>query len=369
MVKKIYIHPGFHKTGTTSLQQIFAQNRIALRENGIIYPYSRGSGHHRAAWALHGRVWGWKTKGGEVPPISEWKKIVSQVKKSRESALISSEFFAELTIEEIKKFREAFPATDFEVIFTWRPMQKLLPSSYQQYLKYGIKATYEEWLHGIFMPDQHKNYSPSFWQRHKHGEVIAKWVEVFGAESVKLIVANESEPDFLYRSFADQIKVDREVIKPLDGETRNRSLTAQETALLLEVNRRFPKERPWSEYEIFIREGAFNHLSNIKSVESNPEKLLTPGWAAEAAKKQNEINIAKIKDLKIEVVGNLDEASEADVLVGQNAEVLMISLAVAAEAILGPEIKIIKRFSAKIILQELTRRIKLKLLIIKRRVI
>ena len=81
------------------------------------------------------------------------------------------------------------------------------------------------------------------------------------------------------------------------------------------------------------------------------------------------INIAKIKDLKIEVVGNLDEASEADVLVGQNAEVLMISLAVAAEAILGPEIKIIKRFSAKIILQELARRIKLKLLIIKRRVI
>ena len=49
--------------------------------------------------------------------------------------------------------------------------------------------------------------------------------------------------------------------------------------------------------------------------------------------------------------------------------VSMISLAVAAEAILGSDIKMIKRISGKIILQELARRIKFKLLIVKRKII
>jgi hypothetical protein len=56
-MKKLYIHCGLHKTGTTALQLFLRNNTERLRAAGIFYPYtgcldSIGSGHHNIAWQL-----------------------------------------------------------------------------------------------------------------------------------------------------------------------------------------------------------------------------------------------------------------------------------------------------------------------------
>ena len=55
--KRLIIHPGFHKSGTTALQESFALNRALLREHGILYPRIGTKAHHRVAWALTQRPW------------------------------------------------------------------------------------------------------------------------------------------------------------------------------------------------------------------------------------------------------------------------------------------------------------------------
>lgn len=369
MVKNVFIHPGFHKTGTTGIQSIFANARADFEKLGIWYPYARGDGHHRPAWALHERIWGWKDRGGKKTPISEWNHLVTQVKKAKDSALISSEFFSELTIEEIDTMKDAFGKAQKTVIFTWRPLHKLLSSSYQQYLKYGIKADYGQWLLGIFKEGEYKNYTPSFWERHHHGEVIAKWVDVFGAKNVKLIVADEKDPNFLYDSFADVLGIDRILVRADKNTKKNRSLTFEETSLLLEVNKRFPKERAWADYAMFVRDGAFSRLANRDYPGDTGTKLLTPQWALDAALAENEKSITQIRGLGIQVFGDLERASSEAIPIGESQPVSSIPLSVAAEAILGSSSRSVKRMAGSLLIKELLRRAKYKGLRIKRKII
>jgi len=369
MVKKIFIHPGFHKTGTTGIQTIFTESRQKFEKEGLFYPYARGEGHHRAAWALHERIWGWKDRGGKKTPISEWNHLVTQTKRARNSALISSEFFSELTLEEIAKIRQAFSKVEATVIFTWRPLHKLLASSYQQYLKYGIKADYEKWLLGIFREGEYKNQTPSFWERHRHGEVIGKWVEVFGVDSVKVVVADEKNPNFLYDSFGNLLGIESSLIRADETTKKNRSLTFEETSLLLEVNKRFPKERAWADYEMYVREGAISRLANSPYPGSSGTKLFTPEWAVAAAMEQNQKSIDLIKTLKIEVLGDMSRASEEPIPVGENLRVVQIPIEVAAEALLGSSSRSLMRMAGSRLIHELFRRLKFKVLRIKRKII
>jgi hypothetical protein len=56
-MKKLYIHCGLHKTGTTALQIFLRNNTESLRAAGILVPsagcvYSVASGHHNIAWQI-----------------------------------------------------------------------------------------------------------------------------------------------------------------------------------------------------------------------------------------------------------------------------------------------------------------------------
>ncbi len=55
--KKLFVHCGLHKTGTTVLQKIFTDQEEKLRQLGLLYPKSGrldplGGGHHGIAWQL-----------------------------------------------------------------------------------------------------------------------------------------------------------------------------------------------------------------------------------------------------------------------------------------------------------------------------
>ena len=62
---RLVIHAGFHKSGTTALQEAFDAQSEELKAAGIIYPNIGRKAHHRIAWALTERTWGWSKRGGE----------------------------------------------------------------------------------------------------------------------------------------------------------------------------------------------------------------------------------------------------------------------------------------------------------------
>ena len=356
--KQLILHVGFHKSGTSALQESFAAQRGELAAAGVLYPNIGRKAHHRIAWALTQKPWGWKARGGETTPFRHFSKMVGLVNRSgSEKILLSSEFFAELTPDQIQKIAGAIKGREVKILFTLRPLVKLLASSYQQYLKYGTKADYVEWLHSVLDEPGISKINPTFWKRHMHGDVVARWSEVFGAQAVNVVIADESKPEFLFDSVNELLGLDKDFLKA-QSTGSNRSLSLEEVSLLLELNRTFPKEREWSEYLTFVRNGYIRQLTDHVRVKEGSAKLPTPAWAIEKANEIAADSKQKIKALGVKVFGDLESLDTATVPTGEPTYPTSIDIQTVSAAMLGFDKRLAKRLPGKWILSALISKFK-----------
>lgn len=360
-MKELIIHPGFHKSGTTALQESFAANRDRLAELGIFYPSIGAKAHHRVAWALTQKPWGWSKRGGERIPEKLWDGMVRRISSaSQNTALLSSEFFSELDGEKLRKIRSDVKDRDVKALFTLRPLAKLLPSSYQQYLKYGITIEYEDWLRAILDKPGESKVSPTFWKRHSHGKVIARWVDTFGASNVTILIVNEAQPSFLFDEINKYLSLEPGTLAA-ENSGSNRSLTMEEIALLLELNRKFPKERVWDEYETFIRAGYIRELTDHVPPAPDKARLLTPGWAIAKANQLGMEIKEEIKSLGVKVVGEIDSLGNAQVPTGSSTYPTTIDINTVAAAMLAFDKETIQKFPLDWLQSDLYRRYRKRL--------
>jgi hypothetical protein len=343
MAKKIIVHAGFHKTGTTAIQSSFFAATKELEKAGITYPHVGGKAHHKAISSLMGKTWGWEDRGGVPATDKKWQEFLTKIKRAKGTALISSEFLCELDDEQIAKFKRDIAVDDVKIYFTLRPLLKIIPSAYQQHLKIGIKSNYEKWLHSILDEPGVSTITPSFWVRHMHSEVLAKWAKHFGKENVFLIAVDEMQPQFIYDQFNKVFELNPDFLKPQNDQDSNRSLTLNEIELLRAVNKKFPKKRSWHDYETFIRNGAFKYLTN--KVVPGPEeaRLLTPQWAVDIAEFLSLKSVKEIKELGITIIGDLDSFKEARIAIGENSDVKMIPVELAAKALIAMDLGVVEK--------------------------
>lgn len=358
---RLFIHAGFHKSGTSALQESFDSQHDELRQSGIIYPNIGRKAHHRIAWALSGGTWGWDKKGGEKTSRKEWTRLAKAINSNKaENILLSSEFFSELDKEQILTIFDVIKGRKIEALFTLRPLVKLLGSSYQQYLKYGITADYVTWLHSVLDKPGESKINPTFWNRHFSGKVVAKWVEVLGAGNVTVLIVDESKPEFLYDSVNQYLGLPQGFIRPQESGS-NRSLNLEEIALLLELNREFPKDRNWNEYEVFIRNGYIGHLTDNVKAPSDSRKLLTPKWAID---KGNEIGSQNKRELIATgaiIIGDIESLGSASVPEGEPVYPTEISISHIAQGMLGFDKNLVKRLPLSWIRENLIKHYRRKL--------
>lgn len=332
--RRLIIHAGFHKSGTTALQESLHANRKLLLSHGISYPSNGAKSHHRLAWSLMQKTWGWVDRGGERVPIKYWNRKIKEINASKsETVILSSEFFSELDGDLIRRFGSEVKSRKVSVLFTLRPLAKLLPSTYQQYLKYGTVAEYEDWLHSVLDKPGISTINPTFWVRHSHGKVIAKWADVLGKSNVTVLIVNEANPEFLFDEFNSYLGLPTKTIGAQESGS-NRSLTMEEIALLLELNRQFPKERSWDEYEIFIRRGYIRELTDHVPAAPDKERLLTPQWAVDKANDLGAEIRNEINQLGVRVIGDFESLARATVPIGAPSYPTTIDIKTVAAAML-----------------------------------
>jgi hypothetical protein len=281
-------------------------------------------------------------------------------RSSSEKIVLSSEFFSELSLDQINTIAAAIKGREVRILFTLRPLVKLLASSYQQYLKYGTKADYVEWLHSVLDEPGVSKVNPTFWKRHMHGEVVARWTEVFGSEAVTVLIADESKPEFLFDNVNEILGLKNGFLKPQTTGS-NRSLSLEEVALLLEINKTFPKQREWSEYLTFVRNGYIRQLTDHVPVKEGSEKLPTPDWAIEIANGIAAGSKKQIKSLGVKVVGDLESLDSAKVLVGEPNYPTLIDIQTVSAAMLGFDKKLVRRLPVRWIVGTLVSRVKSQL--------
>ncbi len=298
-MRKLIIHAGFPKSGTTALQAAFRENSQLLLDHGIHYPESVNDAHHTGIASLVGRSVGWT-------PIKRseemWDYFAKQIVESKfNTILISSEFFSSARPESIMKIRNDFSDFDVEIIFTLRSLDSIIPSIYQQNLKKGAVATYPQWISKKFLTVDGNLLSKP--RLINHSEIINAWVNEFGADKVSLVMADTSQPEMLYRHIEKILGIGN--LNPVATRALNRSLTIRECEILRLINQATVGNWSWYEYRKIIRQGWVKELSGTPA-SGNYVKYSTPDFLKGTVSDYANGQIDRIQKSGIRVFGNLD---------------------------------------------------------------
>ena len=197
MTRRVVIHIGPPKTGSTTLQDALHHNRDNLKLAGIRYAGSGMQSSAAAMWATRRKE---RTTGRQVP-ASAWKQLLREINDSIESTVVvSSEWFAAATPAQIRMIARELPGAEHHIVIALRSLDRILPSRWRQNVIEGATYSFTEWLELIFSPSIN-SYSSRFWHQHRHDELVQRWGEVFGQRAVSAICVDDANPDRLLRHF------------------------------------------------------------------------------------------------------------------------------------------------------------------------
>ncbi|HUA28977.1 MAG TPA: hypothetical protein VMC03_08820 [Streptosporangiaceae bacterium] len=293
------VHIGPHKTGTTAVQGAFQRARERLAAEGVFYP---GKGR-QPLWSILAVTRQPALVGDPLPEIAYWHNLIRSIDAAGDkSVVVSSEFFADADDAAARRVvRDLGPRV--HVAVTLRPLAKILPSQWQQYMQNGYCMPYLDWLEGI-LSDPPRTPTPGFWRRHRHDKLIARWAAAAGPENLTVIVVDESDRLMLLRTFTAMLGLPNGVLVPDQG-VANRSLTLAEAEVVRRLNEEFRRsEWPGSSYSRFMRYGA---VEKLKSRQPGPDEtpITTPVWALKRAAGIGAEVAQNIASLGVRVVGDL----------------------------------------------------------------
>jgi hypothetical protein len=330
----VLFHAGFHKTGTTALQSAFASHREEIAAAGTRYPGQRRS-HHRAAMAVTRRSWGWSDRGGDRVDRRYWSQVVRGAAEPGR-VFISSEAFALADEGSMDRILRELPRERVHAIFTLRPFARLLGSSWQQYLKYGLSAPYEDWLRAVFKNPPKCPPSPNFWRRNDHAGIIGRWADRLGPENVTAVVLDESDRTMLFRTFERLLALPEGILVPDAAlAASNRSMTAAEAETLRLVNAEIAKRWDWPQYSKLVRRGAILRMVEGRTPARDEVSVGTPAWAVAKAQEFGAWTAERLGGSGVTVIGDLDSLSNPIRPAPPPGPELSLPVEAAAEAILG----------------------------------
>ncbi|SOD86654.1 hypothetical protein [Streptomyces sp. Ag109_G2-15] len=296
------LHIGPHKTGTTAIQGALFAAKDRLPEYGVAFPaHSRHP--MEAALAACARP---AMMGDTRPTDRHWTGLLEQVRATRtKTSVISSEFFADAPDDgTITRIVEQLGGDRAHVLVTLRPLAKIMPSQWQQYVQNGLRMGYEDWLEHMLRKPPYEKPNPSFWQRHRHDRLVERWARIVGPGKVTVVVVDDRDRGGLMRTFEALLGLPGNLLQPVP-DTANRSLTLAETEMLRNLNVEFRGNGlPDELYSRLVRNGAVLHMKNSCSPTPRDVKISTPRWAVEAAGEIGAETAERIGALGVRIIGD-----------------------------------------------------------------
>lgn len=139
-MKRIFLHAGHFKTGTTSAQNALAAHRELLRAHGVLYP------DHGGAWSYqHGlklALWHETTRDMSLAMLREEADALRAAKE--ETIILSGETLAACSAENFAELRRIFHDFELIFVFTLRHWAGFCPSRYWEHVRRGDSYTFPQ---------------------------------------------------------------------------------------------------------------------------------------------------------------------------------------------------------------------------------
>lgn len=277
MTRELYIHIGYHKTGTTAIQNFLFNNRKKLLDNNILYPEIGLLPNKSHPLLPFNHMMGVIPQN--VPPwyraldkpiqssLEVLKRLRDEIDKSKcNKVIISSEEFVYLsihseTLQLLEMIREVFYDFKIRIICYVREPIDFLLSFYNQIIKGTGTAKFSDFVTSLLECNVF-NYI----------EVIQYWEKVFGKDNISINYYDKSIEGKTYiQYFLSLLGVKEDILIP-DDKTFNSSLKLCYLPLKRELNMLLDRKINNTKVRFFINHfyiKTFTSMPNIELLETD----------------------------------------------------------------------------------------------------
>jgi hypothetical protein len=233
MPRRVFLHIGTPKSGTTYLQEKLALNRDDISRDGLTYPSTRTGNHFEAALDLIEERWA----GQREVARGQWPAIVSEVRKAPADAIVSHEILAAATSAQVATAMTAFADDEVHVVLTARDLARQIPAEWQENVKHRGRRSFAKFMAQVAKA-RRTNPELWFWRVQSVPDVLTRWGNGLPPERIHVVTVPSADAprDLLWRRFAEVVGLDPDA--PYAESTDfNPSLGIAETAVVRRLNK------------------------------------------------------------------------------------------------------------------------------------
>lgn len=296
--RKVFLHVGSPKTGTTFLQNVLWGSRALAAAQGLHQPGKRFFDHFLASLDVRGLA---AEPTSPARAAGMWQRFVDEVRHGQGDWLISHELFAGATADQARAAVEAFgPGLEVHLVVTARDLMRQLPAEWQEHVKHRSQLTLPQ-----FMADVRADAAERrgwFWQVQDVAGIVERWGAALPREHVHVVTVPQSGSG-LWDRFALLLGLDPASFD-LSAAHSNSSLGQEQAEVLRRLNVALEGR--------MTERGAYpNHvkekLAHTVMARRDGARIQLTGDDVTFAEQESEAIIARLEALGVDVVGDLDE--------------------------------------------------------------
>jgi hypothetical protein len=231
--RRVFLHVGLPKTGTTYLQQVVWANRDRLRSAGLLLP---GFGHREHLWAALDLQERPRLARRHPDAPGAWRRLVDEASAHAGDVLITHEFLCGASAEQAARAITDLADAEVHLVVTARDAASVVSAGWQESVKNGSTVGLDAVLAGEAAGGP--EFSMRTWDL---AGVLERWTPDLPADRVHvLVMPGAGQPrDLHWRHFAQVLGLDPDAYEaPPDAVNPALGIVQIETLRL--VNQHLP---------------------------------------------------------------------------------------------------------------------------------
>jgi hypothetical protein len=236
MARRVYVHIGLPKTGTSYLQRSLWLSRRALAASGVLLPGETHQVQRFAFWDLLGR----RLRGVNQPKVpGSWNSLVEAIGSwPGDRVVLTDEFLVNARPAHVRRMVRALAPAEMHVVVTVRDLGRVICSMWEQEVAKSRTWSWSEFLAAVRDPGRGPATAGiAFWLRCDLQKILATWEHAVPPERIHVVVVPPpgSPPTQLLDRFASTLDLDVKTLTPPPAEVNN-SVGVTETEILRRLN-------------------------------------------------------------------------------------------------------------------------------------
>jgi hypothetical protein len=252
--RRVVIHVGAPKTGTTFLQQTLWNHRSSLLEQGVTCPGSRERDMFHAAVEVREAFGFWGLDPETL--TGTWQRMCRDARAFDGTTVMTHELLGGATTEQVERALAELADEHVEIVLTTRDLARQVTSEWQERLKNGGTRSFKTFRRRIAREIRDGDFTSSFWRAQDPVGVLDRWAVHLPANRVHVVVCPPSggAAQELWHRFGEACGFDATAVDPSAGGARsNKRLGVVEASILRKVNKELDGRIPQPQYSAIVK--------------------------------------------------------------------------------------------------------------------